>query len=114
MKILIVFSLLLCSLTPSNEPAHFKYCFGFSKTIDPKAKQKQVFYTDILTTGCSAEDASALTRKWTELVNKHCRSKCSSDLNVYNSESEAKNGLQSFFNNIKDSSNVQFNKLSFD
>lgn len=114
MKILFSFYLLLCSIPLLNDSVHFKYCFGFSKTIDSKATQRQVFYTDIMTTSCSAEDAAALTNKWAALVNKNCLSKCSSDFNLYNSESEANEGLQRFFNQIKDSATVQITKLSLD
>lgn len=114
MKTALFIYLLISSLQVSLEPVHFKYCFGFSRTINKESNQQQIFYTDVITTSCSQEDTEALSRKWEQIVDRHCLSKCSSDLNVYNSESEAQGALKKFLNRYPEVSNVQIEKLSFD
>ena len=99
-----------------HEKTFYYFCDSHSKYPSTVIGVQTILYTDVSKIICVEKDLSIQTSKWASLVEKNCQNAkgCTSDLNYYYAEDEAKAQFKKMKEHYKDEKKFILKKLSFD
>ena len=96
----------------SKKPQTFYY-FCVSHSVNPSSNKQVILYTEISKINCEESELGKQSKKWTSLVNENCKNQagCTSDLNYYPTENDAKVKFQKMKERYADSKKFSLVKL---